>query len=144
MLLNCIVIGFFHEQSRPDRDSHVVINWDNIEPGMEYNFRKCGNCITQDLEYDYKSIMHYPGNAFSKNGQPTIQKIGCPDCELGGNEFTELDVKGINELYSCSGGGPNCSDNSEHCSHWAGLGYCTKYYVAYMRVYCKKTCNVCS
>ena len=27
-------IGFFHEQSREDRDDHVVIYWSNIQSGM--------------------------------------------------------------------------------------------------------------
>ena len=26
-------LGFFHEQSRPDRDHFVTINWDNIVKG---------------------------------------------------------------------------------------------------------------
>ena len=28
------VLGFFHEQSRPDRDAYVSIQWANIDPGM--------------------------------------------------------------------------------------------------------------
>ena len=28
-------LGFWHEQSRPDRDSHVDIMWNNIETGTE-------------------------------------------------------------------------------------------------------------
>ena len=34
------VIGFWHEQSRADRDEYVRINWDNVEKGMEANFIK--------------------------------------------------------------------------------------------------------
>lgn len=53
-------IGFWHEQSRSDRDTYVSILTHNIRPGALGNF---------DLEvdnpwgvpYDYKSDMHYSG-----------------------------------------------------------------------------------
>lgn len=33
-------IGLLHEQSRPDRDNHVSIIWDNIKSDMKFNFKK--------------------------------------------------------------------------------------------------------
>lgn len=63
-------VGFYHEQSRSDRDSFVEIKWQNINSAYRHNF---------DLEdslnfggYDFGSIMHYPGDAFSVNSQDTI------------------------------------------------------------------------
>lgn len=34
------VVGFWHEHTRPDRDRHVSIVRENIQPGQEYNFLK--------------------------------------------------------------------------------------------------------
>jgi len=65
-------VGLWHEQSREDRDLFVTVNWQNIQAGMAAQFNQH---ITDgdDLGgYDYGSIMHYPRNAFTKNGQDTI------------------------------------------------------------------------
>lgn len=42
--------------------------------GRENNFEKAQSSLidNQGVGYDYRSVMHYSANAFSKNGQPTI------------------------------------------------------------------------
>jgi hypothetical protein len=62
-------LGLEHEQSRPDRDAYVQINYGNIQAGYEYNFDIAGNANGQ---YDFDSVMHYGAYAFSANGQPTL------------------------------------------------------------------------
>ena len=66
-------IGFFHEQSRHDRDAYVTINWNNIESGKADQFDTYDSGIDSG-PYDYDSIMHYDSFSFSKNGQPTITR----------------------------------------------------------------------
>ena len=53
-------LGFWHEQSRPDRDKYVRINWENIAE-ERHNFGKLrADEITYlGVGYDYSSIMHY-------------------------------------------------------------------------------------
>ena len=68
-------LGLFHMQSRPDRDSYVKINSENIRSGTEGNFEKCDTCLTYEVGYDARSFMHYHSTAFSTNGQPTIESI---------------------------------------------------------------------
>ena len=53
--------GFWHEQSRADRDDYVTINWDNIPKDKHHNFLKYNYKETDDLNrpYDYGSVMHY-------------------------------------------------------------------------------------
>ena len=60
--------GFWHEQSRADRDSHISINWSNIKAGMEFNFLKYDLNKIDHLgaQYDTCSVMHYGSTAFAK------------------------------------------------------------------------------
>ncbi len=59
-------LGFWHEQSRSDRDKYVKINWDNIESGYEHNFYK-QSTNSLGSEYNYHSIMHYGATAFGRD-----------------------------------------------------------------------------
>ena len=95
-----LFIGYFHEQSRADRDKYVTINWDNIpnDPGARFQFEKCGHCDSQNGPYDFNSIMHYGPKDWSINGQNTIDsKTG--DSFGPGNGFSEQDLKDINDFY---------------------------------------------
>lgn len=66
-------VGFFHEQTRIDRDDYVDIIWNNIRQDMAFNFEKMTTRDgTTDGRYDFRSIMHYRRDAFSTNGRDTI------------------------------------------------------------------------
>lgn len=68
-------VGFWHEQSRQDRDAHVTIIWAKIQPGYEHNFNQHITDGDDIGAYDYGSIMHYPRNAFSIDGTDTITPV---------------------------------------------------------------------
>ncbi|KAL9973960.1 hypothetical protein ACROYT_G020486 [Oculina patagonica] len=65
-------LGFYHEQSRPDRDKYVTIKFENIIEAAKFNFKKQNDVNSLGSPYDYGSIMHYGPKFFSKNGKPTI------------------------------------------------------------------------
>jgi len=95
-------LGFFHEQSRPDRDDHVNILWQNIAPDMAYNFNALSwaEASTFDVPYDYRSIMHYNAKDFSTNGGDTIQaKNGSPVGSQG--VLTGNDIAKLRSMYNC-------------------------------------------
>ena len=54
-------IGFHHEQTRPDRNNHVTIMTQNIQPHTLFNFQQYSTGVinTYDVPYDYRSVMHY-------------------------------------------------------------------------------------
>nr|BAU68230.1 hatching enzyme [Cynops pyrrhogaster] len=95
-------LGFFHEQSRSDRDNYVTIMTENILPGDIANFNK-ENTNNLGLEYDYSSVMHYGMYAFStKFGQPSIIPKPNPDTPIGQRDgLSNLDISKINTLYQC-------------------------------------------
>ncbi|MCQ8769575.1 Dot/Icm T4SS effector Zinc-dependent metalloprotease LegP [Streptomyces telluris] len=65
-------VGLWHEQSREDRDRFVTIHFENVIPGFEHNFDQHIADGDDVGPYDYGSIMHYPRDAFSRNGLDTI------------------------------------------------------------------------
>ncbi len=68
-------LGFHHEQSRANRDEYVEILLQNVQPGMEGNFRKLNKdqATAFGVAYNQQSIMHYGPKAFSKNMNPTMK-----------------------------------------------------------------------
>ena len=104
-------IGFWHEQSRPDRDSYVNILYANVIANQAHNFMKRTDIDSLGIEYDYGSIMHYGTHFFSAGG-PTLQvnnptvytNQGSPT--LGQQTaLSAKDIKQVNFLYKCQGVG---------------------------------------
>mmetsp|Transcript_18529 Transcript_18529/g.23325 ORF Transcript_18529/g.23325 Transcript_18529/m.23325 type:complete len:155 (-) Transcript_18529:90-554(-) len=99
-------LGFFHEQSRPDRDDFVKIHWTNIQDNFYHNFRKgtANDGINSlGVEYDYDSILHYHSTAFSKDpySKHTIT-AGDKTGQLGTAEKASwLDILQLRLLYQC-------------------------------------------
>ncbi|XP_068723572.1 zinc metalloproteinase nas-15-like [Montipora capricornis] len=149
-------LGFYHEQSRPDRDEYVTIYRGNIRRGMEFNFNKYSRSTIDSLgtPYDYGSVMHYDSRAFSRNGRPTIvaKKSGVT---LGNRRYlSKIDILQMNLLYKCNGGGggPNpplppkpppcpCRDTGRYCSYHVPRGDCKRMQI--VRDRCKKSCGLC-
>jgi len=118
-------IGFYHEQSREDRDDYVTVNWDNIKLGKfillticknsfisttlrltvetEFNFIKATVTLTYNQTYDYGSLMHYSKYAFAKDPNiPTIIPAD-PEAEIGQREIlSDKDIYKVNAMY-CRG-----------------------------------------
>ncbi|XP_016142338.1 meprin A subunit beta-like [Sinocyclocheilus grahami] len=109
-------LGFWHEQSRYDRDDYVTINFENIITGQEHNFNKYSEnqTTTQDTQYDYYSVMHYDKNAFSNgNGSTIITKRPEFQDVIGQRlDLSEYDVIELNKLYKCN----SSISFLDHCS----------------------------
>ncbi|XP_053317208.1 meprin A subunit alpha [Spea bombifrons] len=100
-------LGFYHEQSRTDRDDYVEIWWNEITEGLEHNFNKYDDGFITDLNtpYDYESVMHYGPFSFNKNASvPTITaKIPAFNNVIGQRlDLSELDLERLNRMYNCT------------------------------------------
>ncbi|CAG5867410.1 unnamed protein product [Menidia menidia] len=121
------VIGFWHEHTRPDRDEHVSIVRDNIQPGQEYNFLKMepGEVDSLGEVYDFGSIMHYARNTFSRSifldtilprydvsgGRPSIGQR---------TSLSKGDIAQARKLYKCA----RCGDSlQESAGNFSSPGF---------------------
>ena len=97
-------VGLYHEHTRQDRDSYVLINTANIESGKEHNFNKYS--ASQGFEIgslDFGSVMMYSSYAFSANGSPTITKLDGSTFSSQRSAFSSGDLDIINMMYPPSG-----------------------------------------
>ncbi|KAG8442096.1 hypothetical protein GDO86_011043, partial [Hymenochirus boettgeri] len=99
-------LGFWHEQSRADRDDYVTIVWERIQTGKEHNFNKYNDTQSNSLNvpYDYTSVMHYSKTAFQNGSDPTIvTNIPAFSDVIGQRmDFSDYDLEKLNRLYNCS------------------------------------------
>ncbi|KAA1245103.1 M12 family metallopeptidase [Aquimarina sp. RZ0] len=100
-------LGYVHEQTRRDRDDHVIVNFQNIQAGAESQFRL--NSRAELIgEFDLRSTMMYGSFTFSKNGQPTIveKSTGRPYPRRRA-ELSPGDIAGTNQVYPGGGTDPD-------------------------------------
>ncbi|XP_053737283.1 meprin A subunit beta-like [Synchiropus splendidus] len=97
-------LGFYHEQSRPDRDDFVTIVFKNIQEGRSHNFDIAAASSTQGVPYDYWSVMHYGKNAFSNgNGSTIITEDPKYQDVIGQRQaMSPRDVEELNLRYDCN------------------------------------------
>jgi hypothetical protein len=98
------VLGFYHEQSRPDRDDFLSINLANVQENMRHNFNKYawGSTVhNQGSKYDYSSIMHYGTTAFSMNGKATMTPRQAGVVIGNSKALSPMDIAEVRHFYSC-------------------------------------------
>ncbi|XP_037621272.1 dorsal-ventral patterning tolloid-like protein 1 isoform X2 [Sebastes umbrosus] len=121
------VIGFWHEHTRPDRDDHVTIIRDNIQPGQEYNFLKMepGEVNSLGEPYDFDSIMHYARNTFSRGMfldtiLPSRDENGVRPAIGQRTRLSKGDIAQARKLYRC----PACGETlQESTGNFSSPGY---------------------
>lgn len=93
-------LGFYHEQSRPDRTKYIKIHWRNIKMNGIWNFFPAPFAKTYG-EFDVDSIMLYPSyNSFAKNpDKPTMTLLNGEEFGAQRIKLSEQDLKGLVERY---------------------------------------------
>ena len=107
-------VGFWHEQSRPDRDNYIQINFTNVGDERfkrrQFMKRKDSQVDSRGSEYDYGSVMHYEKTKFANcSGCQSIQVTnltayraqGSPKIGDWTSGLSTRDVEQAKCLYSC-------------------------------------------
>ncbi|XP_031561244.1 nematocyst expressed protein 6-like [Actinia tenebrosa] len=99
-------LGFFHEQSRPDRDNYVRIHLKNLAPQYKWaagNFDKTDRRWVDDrgIGYDYGSLMHYGKYAFASRGKVVVEPLD-PKAHIGQRKgLSRKDINQLKVMYNC-------------------------------------------
>ncbi|RCN50275.1 astacin [Ancylostoma caninum] len=111
-------IGFWHTQSRHDRDQFITFNAHNVKRDWLDQFARQTTHTNDNygITYDYGNIMHYSANSASWNGQPTMIPNDPKYVEtLGSPIISFYELLMINKHYGCD---KNCKpDESAKCKN---------------------------
>lgn len=103
-------LGFFHEQSRCDRDDFVTVTLANVESGKEHNFDKVCDGATDHGDYNEGSIMHYGTHFFSSNGGATLTSLRGRDGDMGQrSSIANTDRATLALLYGANNDAPTAA-----------------------------------
>uniref|UniRef100_A0A914DF99 Metalloendopeptidase n=1 Tax=Acrobeloides nanus TaxID=290746 RepID=A0A914DF99_9BILA len=100
-------IGLWHEHMRYDRDDYIKVHYENIDPTYNNQFDKISHqeSTTYGIKYDYKSVMHYARDAFSKKlGLTTMETLDKSFINTIGHvqDASPNDYLKICAIYGCS------------------------------------------
>jgi hypothetical protein len=104
------VLGFIHEQSRPDRDQFIAVLWDNIEDQYRDQYAVAPETLAFPLRgssFDFRSLMLYRPDTFAKHaGLDTMRskeqgRVISPMT----NGLSVEDIRRVNKLFGREGGG---------------------------------------
>ncbi|KAG1704023.1 Zinc metalloproteinase nas-7 [Nymphon striatum] len=96
------VLGFYHEQNRPDRNKYVEVFYNNIQPRYNRSYQIM-DLDTLGEPYDYHSITHYKKYQCAINPKhPTMWPKERRIKDFGGVDLSPIDIDKVNKLYECS------------------------------------------
>ncbi|XP_055349087.1 zinc metalloproteinase nas-13-like [Paramacrobiotus metropolitanus] len=98
-------IGFWHEQSRFDRDAYVEINWSNIPENKRPDFEVRAYAHTYGTAYDFGSIMHSGPCDSAVDPCPTnftITAITSTQTFGQRNGLSQIDIQEIRAMYGAT------------------------------------------
>ncbi|WKY09004.1 hypothetical protein Q1695_001845 [Nippostrongylus brasiliensis] len=101
-------LGFFHTQSRHDRDNYITVIIENIraEKLNEFTLETKEINDNYDLPYDYGSLMHYGSTSSTKNKEQNLLTMLPMDLAyietLGSPFISFIDLLMMNKHYNCT------------------------------------------
>jgi hypothetical protein len=98
------IVGLHHEHQRNDRDDHIHVDFNNVDPNFVRNFDFASTLSGFDAQdwgpFDWDSVMLGSSKDFSRNGLPTMVR------RSDGSQFTGQrtrlslgDQSGVAEMY---------------------------------------------
>ncbi|KAK0395020.1 hypothetical protein QR680_001069 [Steinernema hermaphroditum] len=112
-------LGFFHAQSRHDRDEYVSFKPENVERGSIGQFNKETSSTNDNygMPYDYGSVMHYSDESFAKDAHnPVLVARNKLHQQTMGSRVAPsfVDVLLMNTHYQCL---ERCANRSNKCQN---------------------------